>query len=113
MKMPDDLSVRVNIRKIADNFSQEEIVGHVCEELAEACAALIQYDRVVSGEKKEDLRECEGHALEELADVLVMVEQLFHKSPYMRERVSNWMKLKIERTFRRYKIEGMVPMEGK
>lgn len=112
--MINDIRIRVNIHKIADNFSKKDVLEHTCEEFAEASAALIQYARAFNHKKDTVyIRERESHMLEEVADALVMLEQVFHKNPYMRGQVDNWMKRKVERTFNRYKLEDMHPMEDK
>lgn len=105
-----DLRVRINVHKIADKFTSSEVLEHTCEEFAEASAALIQYYRAL-GTMDKKLSERSEHVTEEIADALIMLEQLLHKNPWMRSEVEAWMVRKVKRTFEREGIEEMIPME--
>lgn len=93
------------IRCIADHFGTSHVLRRAGEEFSEATTAIIHYTRAaVDFEGDLPTRKVE------LADTLIMLEQLLHVVPDLQRLVTVQVAHKVNRTLKRYDIK--VPAGG-
>lgn len=93
------------IRCIADHFGTSHVLRRAGEEFSEATTAIIHYTRAaVDFEGDIPTRKVE------LADTLIMLEQLLHVVPDLQRLVTVQVAHKVNRTLKRYDIK--VPAGG-
>ena len=97
------------IAAIADHFSSAHVLRRAGEEFSEATTALIHYTRAAV-DLEGDLPTRKVELAGELADTLIMLEQLLHVVPDLQRLVTVQVAHKVNRTLKRYDIE--VPAGG-
>lgn len=97
------------IRCIADHFGTSHVLRRAGEEFSEATTAIIHYTRA-SVDFEGDLPTRKVELAGELADTLIMLEQLLHVEPDLQRLVTVQVAHKVNRTLKRYDIK--VPAGG-
>lgn len=97
------------IAAIADHFSTSHVLRRAGEEFSEATTALIHYTRAAV-DFEGDLPTRKVELAGELADTLIMLEQLLHVVPDLQRLVTVQVAHKVNRTLKRYDIK--VPAGG-
>lgn len=83
---------------IIRHYGEHHQVCKATEELSEATTACARYSRTYSREHFEDLAE-------ELADALIMIDQLKIIIPNLSERIVQYRRLKIDRQLHRVEVD--------
>lgn len=97
------------IRCIADHFGTSHVLRRAGEEFSEATTAIIHYTRAAV-DFEGDLSTRKVELAGELADTLIMLEQLLHVEPDLQRLVTVQVAHKVNRTLKRYDIK--VPAGG-
>lgn len=97
------------IRCIAGHFSTAHVLRRAGEEFSEATTAIIHYTRVAV-DFEGDIPTRKVELAGELADTLIMLEQLLHVVPDLQRLVTVQVAHKVNRTLKRYDIK--VPAGG-
>ena len=97
------------IRCIADHFGTSHVLRRAGEEFSEATTAIIHYTRAAV-DFGGDLPTRKVELAGELADSLIMLEQLLHVVPDLQRLVTVQVAHKVNRTLKRYDIK--VPAGG-
>ena len=69
---------KVKIEEIADQLGKEEILCQLSEECAELIQSCLKYRRAIKGLTPKTENETRGNLFEELADVLLNIEQVMY-----------------------------------
>lgn len=91
------------IKCIADHFGTSHVLRRAGEEYSEATTAIIHYTRA-SVDLEGDLHSRKLELAGELADTLIMLEQLLHVVPDLHRLVASQIACKVNRTLKRYDI---------
>lgn len=97
------------IRCIADHFGTSHVLRRAGEEFSEATTAIIRYTRAAV-DFEGDIPTRKVELAGELADTLIMLEQLLHVVPDLQRLVTVQVAHKVNRTLKRYDIK--VPAGG-
>lgn len=97
------------IRCIADHFGTSHVLRRAGEEFSEATTAIIHYTRAAV-DFEGDIQTRKVELAGELADTLIMLEQLLHVVPDLQRLVTVQVAHKVNRTLKRYDIK--VPAGG-
>lgn len=97
------------IRCIADHFGTSHVLRRAGEEFSEATTAIIHYTRAAV-DFEGDIPTRKVELAGELADTLIMLEQLLHVVPDLQRLVTVQVAHKANRTLKRYDIK--VPAGG-
>ena len=93
---------KAKCKQILEHYGAENQLKKLCEECAELVQAAIKFDIATSKNGKQNI-ETYSHLCEELADVMIMIEQV--RLTVSENAVNSFINEKIERQMRRIESE--------